>query len=270
MRFLKKLGNFLISRKFIFNVLLICIAWVIIIWSSTSYFDSYTNHGESIKVPNLISNNAADIPQLLSGKDLQYEVLDSIYNPNLVEGTVIYQNPMATDSTGLKVKSDRTIKVRVSKRSRLVDVPVVVSKSQRFAEAVLMTKGLRTKTKFVPSNEDQGSVIEQKYNGRPILKDQRLPINSVIELTVGKKTSGEMALVPNLFGLTIKEAESRLIGNQSLRLFTVCNDCESAQDSLNARVVRQTPVAADSSKIPQGSTITVFASTDFDDTLKID
>lgn len=265
MRFLKKLGNFLISRKFIFNVILIGVAWVIIIWSSISYFNSYTNHNESIEVPNLISNNASDIQKLLAGKELKYEVLDSIYNPNLVEGTVIYQNPMATDSTGLKVKSNRTIKVRVSKRSRLVDIPIVVSKSQRFAEAVLMTKGLRTQTNFVPSNEDQGSVIEQKYKGKPIKKGMKVPINSVIELTVGKKTSGEMALVPNLFGLTIKEAEQRLKSSQTLRLFTVCNNCENAQDSLNARVIRQTPVAADSSRIPEGSTITIFASTDLED-----
>ena len=265
MRFFKKLGNFLISRKFIFNVLLIVVAWVIIIWGSISYFNSYTNHGEAIEVPNLISNNASDIQKLIAGKELQYEVLDSIYDPNLVEGTVIYQNPMATDSTGLKVKSGRSIKVRVSKRSRLVDVPMIVSKSQRFAEAVLMTKGLRTKTNFVPSNEDQGSVIEQKYKGKVIKKGMKVPINSIIELTVGKKTTGVMALVPNLFGLTIKEAEERLKTSQSLRLFTVCNNCENAQDSLNARVVRQTPVAADSSRIPEGSTITIFASTDFED-----
>lgn len=265
MRILKKLGNFLISRKFIINLVLIGVAWVIIIWSSISYFNSYTNHGESIEVPNLISNNASDIPQLLAGKELKYEVLDSIYNPNLVEGTVIYQNPMATDSTGLKVKSARTIKVRVSKRSRLVDIPIVVSKSQRFAEAVLMTKGLRTKTTFVPSNEDQGSVIEQKFKGKPVTKGTKVPINSVIELTVGKKTSGQMALVPNLFGLTIKEAEARLKNSQSLRLFIVCNNCENAQDSISARVIRQTPVSADSSKVPEGSTITIFASTDFED-----
>jgi beta-lactam-binding protein with PASTA domain len=265
MRFLKKLGNFLISRKFIFNALLICVAWIIIIWSTISYFDSYTNHGEAIEVPNLISNNVSDIPNLLAGKKIKYEVLDSIYDPNLVEGTVIYQNPMATDSTGLKIKSDRTIKVRVSKRSRLIDIPIVISKSQRFAEAVLMTKGLRTKTNFVPSNEDQGSVIEQKYKGKPIKKGTKVPINSVIELTVGKKTNGQMALVPNLYGLTIKEAQERLKSSQSLRLFTVCNNCENAQDSLNARVVQQTPVAADSSRIPEGSTITIFASTDFED-----
>lgn len=265
MQFLKRLGNFFISKKFIFNLLLIGVAWVIIIWSSISYFNSYTNHAESIEVPNLISNNASDIQKLLAGKELKYEILDSIYDPNLVEGTVIYQNPMATDSTGLKVKSDRTIKVRVSKRTRLVDVPNVVSKSQRFAEAVLMTKGLRTKTNFVPSNEDQGSVIEQKYKGKPVTKGTKVPINSVVELTVGRKTTGQMALVPNLFGLTIKDAKARLNSNQTLRLFTVCNDCADAQDSLTARVVRQTPVAGDSSRIPEGSTITIFASTDFED-----
>ena len=55
---------------------------------------------------------------------------------------------MPTDSSGLFVKSDRVIRVRVSKRSRLVLVPIVVSKSHRFAEAVLMTKGLRTRVNF--------------------------------------------------------------------------------------------------------------------------
>ncbi|MDX1651286.1 MAG: PASTA domain-containing protein [Brumimicrobium sp.] len=261
--FLAKLKHFIFGRKFLLNIILIIVLWIGIIWGSIAYFNSYTNHGESIVVPNLISNNVADISELLAGKDLKYEILDSIYNPDLVEGTIVYQNPMATDSTGLEVKSGRSIKVRVSKRSRLVDVPMVVSKSQRFAEAVLMTKGLRTKTSFIPSNEDQGSVIEQKYKGKRVTKDQKVPINSVIELVVGQKTSGEMELVPNLYGLTIKEAESRLNDIQSLRLFVVCNDCQNAQDSINARVIRQTPVAGDSSRIPKGSTITAFASTNF-------
>ncbi|MEX1192638.1 MAG: hypothetical protein WEA99_11755 [Brumimicrobium sp.] len=265
MQFFKKLKSFLTSWKFIINIVLICIVWVLIIWGSISYFKSYTDHGESVKVPNFISNNASDIPALIEGLPLKYEILDSIYNPNLIEGTVVYQNPMPTDSTGLEVKSNRLIQVRVSKRSRLVDVPVVVSRSHRFAEAVLLTKGLRTKVNFVPSNEDQGSVIEQTYKGQKVTKGLKAPINSIIQLTVGQKTSGKMAIVPNLFGLTIKEAEDRLNSNQSLRLFTVCNDCLNAQDSLNARVMQQTPIAADSSKVPEGSTITVFATTDFEE-----
>ena len=260
MGFFKKLGNFLISRKFILNVILLGIVWVIIIWGSKTYFDSYTRHGESIVVPTLLGYNVKDVNTLIGDKDITYEVLDSIYNPNLVEGTIVYQNPMPTDSTDLTVKSGRVISLRVSKRSRLVNVPMVVSKSHRFAEAVLMTKGLRTKVVFVPSNEDQGSVIAQKYKGKPIVKGQQVPINSVIELTVGKRTKGEMVNVPNLYGLTINEAEQRLSTNSSLRLFSVFNNCETERDSMNARVIRQTPVAGDSSQIPEGSTITIFLS----------
>ena len=260
MRFLKKIGNFLISKKFIINVGLVLVAWVVIIWGTMSYFESYTKFGEAIEVPNFLGNKVSDISGLLDGDKLTYEVLDSVYNPDIVEGTIIYQNPAPTDSSGLKVKSGRVIKLRVSKRSRLVSVPLVVSKSQRFAEALLMTQGLRTKIKYVPSNEDQGSVLRQRYKGRPVKTGQRIPINSVIELTVGKKTNGEMVVVPNLFGLTIKESEERLKGMNGLRLFSVCNACETKQDSLLAKVMKQTPVSGDSSKIPAGSTITIFAS----------
>jgi beta-lactam-binding protein with PASTA domain len=260
MRFLKKLGNFIISKKFIINFVLFGVVWVIIIWGTTTYFASYTRHGNSIHVPNLLNNNVKDISKLIGDKELKYEILDSIYNPDLVEGTIIYQNPMPTDSSGLTVKSDRVIQVRVSKRSRLVFVPVVISKSHRFAEAVLMSKGLRTRVKYVPSNEDQGSVIAQKFEGKDIMTGQQIPINSVIELTVGKRTLGELVSVPNLSGLTINEAEQRFGGSSSLRLYAVFSGCETKSDSLNARVIRQTPVASDSSKVPEGSTITIFAS----------
>lgn len=260
MGFFKKLGNFVISRKFIINFILFGLVWVLIVWGGATYFGAFTRHGEKIHVPSLLNNNVKDIPKLLGDKDVKYQILDSIYNPDLVEGTIIYQNPMPTDSSGLYVKSDRVIRVRVSKRSRLVQVPIVVSKSHRFAEAVLMTKGLRTRVNFVPSNEDQGSVISQKFKGKSITSGQQVPINSIIELTVGKRTQGAMVSIPNLNGLTINEAEERFLGSSSLRLYAVYTACETSSDSLAARVVRQTPVASDSSRIPEGSTITVFLS----------
>lgn len=240
--------------------MLIGLAWVVIIWGSLKYFDSYTNHGQEINVPVLLGNNLDDVPSLLSGMDLRYEVIDSIYNPSLLAGTVVYQSPMPTDSTGMGVKEGRVVKVRVSKQTRLVDLPYVVSKSRRFAETVLMSKGLRTKTSFVPSNEDQGSVVEQKYKGKKVEKGMRIPINSIIELVVGQKTGDEFAYVPDLNGLTINEAQQRLNGAGGLRLFAIYNDCNTSQDSLVARIINQTPVAGDSSRVPAGSTITVFVS----------
>ena len=263
MKFLLKIKHFLTSWKFIANVLGIILFWIILIWASLRYFKSYTHHEESIEVPSLLMNNINDVPDLMAGKDLKYEIIDSVYNPNLVEGTIVYQDPMPTDSSGLKVKSERTINLRISKQTRLVDIPNVVSKSRRFAEASLVARGLRTKTIFVPSNEDQGSVIEQKVNGKPVVSGMRVPINTLIELIVGEKTGSDLTLVPQFYGLTIKEAENRLANDSSLRLFSVCSDCLTKEDSLSARISSQTPVAGDSSKVPSGSTITVFATTKF-------
>ncbi len=121
MSFIHKLGGFITSRKLWINIGLILFAWVLIIWGSLKYFDSYTNHGQEIQVPVLLGNNLDDVPQLLTGLELRYEVIDSIYDPSLLEGTVVYQSPMPTDSTGMGVKEGRVIKVRVSKQTRLVE-----------------------------------------------------------------------------------------------------------------------------------------------------
>jgi beta-lactam-binding protein with PASTA domain len=102
--------------------------------------------------------------------------------------------------------------------------------------------------------------MEQKYRGKVVTKGMKIPINSIIEFVVGQKTGAEFAYVPDLNGLTINEAEERLRGAGGLRLFAIYNDCASNQDSLMASITNQTPVAGDSSKVPYGSTITVFAS----------
>lgn len=267
MGFFKKLGNFILSRRFIVNLCVFVLVWIVIIWGAKLYFRSYTHHHEVVNVPKLIGNNVKDVPTLIGDRELKYEVMDSIYNPDLVEGTIIFQNPLPTDSSGEGVKPGRVIELRVSKRSRMVLVPYVVSKSQRFAEAMLTSKGLRTHVEYVPSREDQGSVIEEKYKGRSVKPGEKLPINAVITLTVGKIALGDLVHVPNLLGLTIKEADERFKNTTDLRLYAVCADCETKEDSLKARIVRQTPVAGDSSRVPAGSTITVFFSTSVPDSL---
>lgn len=274
MSLIKKTLNLFRSKFFWVNILLIIIAWVALVWGTVSYFHTTTKHGEKIAVPSLASNgkdyvvNIKDVPVLLEGTDMEYEILDSVFNPRLVEGTVIYQDPMPTDSSGLYVKSGRKIKLRVSKRSRMVRVPRLVDKSQRFAEALITTVGLRSKTTYVAS-ETPGSVISVACRGKTLKGGEELPINAVLELKVGRNANGELLMVPNLWGLTIKEAQARLSAGESFNLYVSCPDCITVEDSITARVNSQTPVAGDGSMAPQGSTITAFASVEFDqDTLK--
>lgn len=263
MNLLKKLGNFFVSRQFWINVILIIIFWVVLIWGMLYYLDSTTSHDTKIEVPTLISNNIKDVDLLLDGKDLKYVVLDSVYKPDLVEGTIIYQDPRPTDSTGQFVKGGRQLKLRVSKQTRLVDVPYL-SGDLAFVEGILVSRGLRSKITFVPSAEDINAVITAKIDGKVIPKEgMKVPIRSIVQLTVGKSTGGQLVTVPNLHGLTISEAESRLNGMASLNLFVTCPECLTKADTLSARINSQTPIAEEGSQVPVGSTITAFATLNF-------
>lgn len=265
MTFLKKIISFVSSRAFLLSLGLILLFWVVLIWGSISSFSSFTKHGEKIEVPVLASKdnsqliNVSQLDELLSNKELTYEVLDSIYNPDLVEGTIIYQDPLPTAQNGQFVKSGRVIKVRVSKRSRDVSLPKLIDKSQRYAEGILSVVGLRSRAKYVPSDVN-GAVLEVKYKGKTVKSGQKLPVNAVLELTIGKKAGGALVNVPDLNGLTISEAKLRLQNNDALSLFISCPECLTKTDSASALINRQTPVSGEGSMVPQGTTITAFAS----------
>jgi beta-lactam-binding protein with PASTA domain len=263
MSLLKKITHLFSSKGIYLTIFSVFIIWVIVIWGTLNHFKNYTNFGTEVEVPMLLNNNIKDAPKLLSELGLRYQIVDSIYNPNLVEGTVVYQDPLPTDSTGLKVKSNRLVKLRISKRTRLLEVPYVVSRSQRFAEASLNARGFRTKVTFVPSREDHGSVIEQRIKEKPVSRGQKALVNTQVELLIGERSGGELTLVPDLFGLTIRQAEERMANNTALRLFSICTDCENEADSMVARISNQKPVALDSNLVPSGSTITVFATKNF-------
>lgn len=271
MSLIAKTFNLLKSKAFWINILIIALAWVAIIWGSLSYFSSTTKHGEKIEVPALVKEgrdhvvNIKDVEALLRGTDLNFEVLDSVYKPGLVDGTVIYQDPLPTVVSGQYVKSGRTIKLRVSKRTRNVKMPKLIDKSQRFAEALITTVGLRSKTTYVAS-DTPGSVLSVKVRGKEIAAGESLPINSIVELVVGRSGNGELMAVPNLYGLTINEAQNRLSANAGLNLYISCPECITAEDSAKAIINAQTPVAGEGSMVPSGATLTAFATLNFVDT----
>ena len=259
MEFLTKLKNFILTRHFLKHFGLLILAYFIIVGGTIFYLDSRTNHGQKIAVPSLVGKNAGSIQALIAENDLTYEILDSIYAPIKPEGTILSQDPRPTDSTNVFVKEGRIIRIRVSKRSRLVEMPSLIDKSQRFAESVLKNRGLKYSITYETTRESDGAVLNQRYKGREIKEGSRIPIGSIISLTVGRNQGGEPIQVPDLFGLTINEAKQRLSGMSSVTLFPVCSGCTTAEDSLSARITSQTPEYIEGVLIPSGSTITVFA-----------
>jgi len=255
----KKVKNFVWSKQFLKHFVILIAVYFLIIQGTIWYLNSYTNHGEKVKVPNLIGKNVNSIAGQLEQAELNFEVLDSIYNPKMIEGTIISQDPSPTELSQIFVKRDRVIRLRVSKKSQLVEMPQCVDKSQRFAENILKNRGFRFKVDYKTTTEANGAVMEQRYNGKKIEAKKKIPIGSVIHITVGRNLGGEAVSLPDLMGLTIFEAKSRLASYANLNILMVCDGCVTTEDSTAAIVDSQSPEYGEDVFIPAGSTITVYA-----------
>lgn len=262
----QKIIAFLKTKRFWKIIGLIAAVYALVIFSTVFYLDAYTAHGDKIPVPNLLGKNVKSINSILEVNELTYEVLDSIYDPSLAEGTIIDQDPKPTEVSDIFVKEGRIIKLRVSKRSRLVEMPSLIDKSQRFAEKILENRGLRYSISFRNTTEAHGAVLDQQYKNQKIKEGTRIPIGSMIHLVIGRNEGGIPVPIPDLYGLTISEAQARLSGMTEMTFFVVCEECKTAQDSTVARINSQTPEYIEGVMIPSGSTITVNAVLNFVDT----
>jgi len=255
----QKIKSFVWSKFFLKQTGYIFLTYIIIVGGLILYLDAYTNHGEKIEVPNLVGMKAANAQTNLEELDLKMELLDSVYRPDLPTGTIVSQDPLPTKKSLVYVKSGRTIRVQISKRSRLVEMPSLIDKSDRFAQSVLTNRGLKYKVTYVPTSEADGAVQRQLYQGKPIKEGTKIPIGSVIMLVVGRNDAAAPVELIDLTNLTISEARGRLQG-MSLKLqIGSCDGCANEADSTSAIIYTQSPEFLEGTTINSGSTIMVSA-----------
>lgn len=255
-----KIKDFVWSKRFLKNFLILIAVYVILIFGTKWFLGFYTSHGEKIAVPNFIGKNFNTVPSRLENLDLEYEILDSIYDPKKIAGTIISQDPMPTSKTDIFVKGGRTIRFRVTKRTHLVDMPKCIDKSQRFAENILKNRGLKFKVEFRATYEAHGAVIDQLYKGKRVREKTKVPIGATITLIVGQYMDAESIVIPDLLGLTIFEAKARLLELANFNIILVCDECKSSSDSTAAFVISQSPEYIGGMVMPAGSTVTLFGS----------
>jgi eukaryotic-like serine/threonine-protein kinase len=257
MSFISNIKSFVWSKQFLKLVLYLVITYILVVFFTIYYLDFTTNHGEKIKVPILVGKNVRSIAPLVEDLGLKYEVLDSIYEPKLAEGTILSQDPRPTDSSMVYVKSGRIIKLRVSKKNQLVEMPSLIYKSERFAISVLKNRGLKYSISYKPTSEANGAVLEQRLNGNEIKEGIKIPIKSVIQLVVGRNEVGQPVQIPNLIGLTINEVNARLSSLGRVSIFATYINCANASDSSAARVLSQSPEYIEGQLSPSNTTVTL-------------
>ncbi len=251
----QKIKNFVLTKHFAMHVGLVILFYLVIIFATVLYLDLATNHGEKIVVPNLVGMNGEEAKKKIEELDLQYQILDSIYDPKSPEGTVVEQLVEPTSISKVHVKSGRIIGLRLTKRSQMVEMPSLVHKQLQFAESILEQRGLRFSIQYRPTSEANGSVLDQLFRGRRIKEGDRIPIGAIVTLIVGQNDQGEPISIPNFVGLSMADARYIMDTLGVTSYSFVCPDCSTAQDSMAAIIFSQTP------EFIEGST--VFKSTQF-------
>lgn len=258
MGLLKKIINYVWSKHFLKHLGLLILTYIVVVSSVIYYLDSHTLHGQKIKVPNLEGKNVDTIDEILSQKKLKYEVIESKYDPKKPEGTILAQDPVASDLSNVFVKEGRTIRLRISKKTQLTEIPNFVSKSERYAIQVLENRGIKYKLKYESSKESNGAVLRQTFKNKPILVGQKIQIGEMITLVVGRDEGGEPIQIPNLVGLSLLEASNR-VSKPSINLIPICIECLTKKDSSNAIIESQSPSFIEGASSPFGTTVSVIA-----------
>lgn len=247
-------------RKRLIHIVLPVIVLAGILFTGWLWLRSYTLHGTAARVPDLKGLSLDEASSMLTGRELQAMVIDSIYSDELPKGSVVDQDP----EPGVDVKPGRKVYLVLNaSQPKMIDMPKLVDLSKRQAISVLDIIGLKVQELQYRPDPCVDCVIAQLHKGTPIAPDARIRRGEAITLVLGSGDKGQRVPVPDLVGLT--NAEVRMVLNMAslnLGVLVECANCNTAADSTLARVRRQSPMASSNQRIALGSTIDIWLTAD--------
>jgi len=250
---------FLKSKRFHIHFIISILFGVFVLWASFRYLDIYTHHGETIAVPDFSNVKTEDLDKFITGKDLKYEVIDSVYDVETGPGLVLKQDP---EKNSL-VKQNRTIYLTVSsKMPPLVKMPNLVDASMRQALTLIEMCGLKAGKRNYRPDPCLNCVLAQTIKGKKIEAGTMVPKGSVIDLLLGQGQEGEKINIPCVVGMTHQEASEKIAESGFSEGAVICKDCKTSADKMKAKIYKQSPsCSSDNNMLNPGSAIDLYLST---------
>ena len=258
-KIMSDLFRFIFSRAFVINIALVLILFVVGIFGIQAWLSFYTDHGESIEVPDLKSYSLAEVEDILTDLDLHYEVIDSAdYNPEFPRGSVVGQIPSATK----RVKEGRVIFLTINpRREKQIRMPDIIDRSKRQAISYLENYQLKIGELIYVPDMARDVVLGMEVNGKEVNPGDMIEVNSIVDLILGQGLSNEKVTVPLLLGLQREAAEEK-VTTGSLNIGAVAYDdtFEEDADTALAVVYRQYPKPLDRARL--GSSVDFWLTMD--------
>lgn len=179
---LKDFFSWKANRRFWLNLIAVFVVLLLLMYLSTVVLSLYTHHGEERTVPKVLNLIETQAIEVLEKEDLEAQIVDSIYNPQLPVGTILEQIPAA----GTHVKPGRTIYLTVSSKSApTIKIPDIIDNSSlRQAEAKLRAMGFRlTAPEYIAGEQDW--VYGIKRGSISIQTGDKVPYNAILTVVVG-------------------------------------------------------------------------------------
>ncbi|MDO4461774.1 MAG: PASTA domain-containing protein [Bacteroidia bacterium] len=252
--------KFLRSKTFLWQLLFMVIAVVLIFVILGWLLDAYTKSGKMVLVPDLKGHHVASIELELRNSDLDYEVIDSVYHDGHRGGEIVEQIP----ASGKKVKKGRKILLTINAFDRpKVKMPRLVDYSLRNARVALEGKGLKLGKVLYRSGDNNELVLEQRVNGEVIKEGTEVAKGTVVDLIVERNNSTKQVIVPSCLGATIHIA-SLTLADKALKVGDLHYDSSvvTSEDTIAAVVYQQYPMADGTQLMTVGSNVHLWLTTD--------
>jgi beta-lactam-binding protein with PASTA domain len=233
------LKKFLTSRVFLKHLVLSVVIVIAIIVIVLQQLKSYTHHGEAYPVPDFTGLTIDEIEATAQQAQLKYEIIDSMHFDGANPGAVVEQVP----EPGFKVKKNRIVFLTINSTvPEKVVLPKLTDISFRQAVGLMENCGLKPgKITYQPS-EYNNLVINVEQDSKVLNQGDIVQKGSSIDLIIGSNSGIQDTPLPNLTGMTYREAES-LLTSYMLNTGSLIYDGTviSAEDSLSAIVWKQYP-----------------------------
>lgn len=175
---------FIKSKQFLIHLALAFVTVFVVLWILVKMLSSYTQHGDSVEVPDFKGKTITELNTFITGKDVRYLIIDSIYAPKEKPGVVIRQDP----ETKTQVKRNRTIYLYVTgMQPPQLAMPKLIDRSERQAILMLESYGFKIGKITQVAGDCNGCVLGQFVKGKAVEPGTFVKKGTIVELTIGKK-----------------------------------------------------------------------------------
>lgn len=198
---------------------------VLLIFFFYIYLPGYTNHGETITVPDLEGMHVNRLEEFLLDRNLRYDVSDSSYSSKYEPLMVLSQFPKA----GSRVKEGRKVYLTLNSLTPpTTRMPNLIDRSLRNAQLELGSYELVQGKIQWRASPYQNAILDQKFNGNSIEPGTKIEKGSVIDLVVGDGFGNRTIVMPSFIGDPLDEVVFTLSG-YNLRVGSIVNQGDSSE-----------------------------------------